>query len=288
MFLQQLLNSIAIGSVYALTSMGATLIYGILGILDIANAGAYVLGAYLGLLFYSLTGNIIISFAAAMATTGLLGILIQKYVYRPLLSQPAYIPLIASIGIFIFIENVIRLIAGPTIKQFTVKLPFSNLDYANLHINNVWVLIFIVALILMFLLWYLLKMTKIGLAWRATSQDLEIAKTMGINTNKVISLNFFLGYSFAASAGILIGILYNSIYPTMGSVVSYKMLAIIVLGGLGNPFGTVIAALLIGFIETMVGAYIGFFIPRNAIAFVALVIILLISPKGLFTQKSRI
>jgi branched-chain amino acid transport system permease protein len=288
MFLQQLLNSIAIGSVYALTSMGATLIYGILGILDIANAGAYVLGAYFGYLFYTISGNIFVAFLGSMLITGTLGVLIQKYVYRPLLSQPAYIPLIASIGIFIFIENIIRLIAGPTIKQFTVKVPFENISFSNININNVWVLIFIVALVLMFLLWYLLKMTKIGLAWRATAQDLEIAKTMGINTNKVISLNFFLGYSFAASAGILIGILYNSIYPTMGSVVSYKMLAIIVLGGLGNPFGTVIAALLIGFIETMVGGYIGFFIPRNAIAFIALIIILLISPKGLFTQKSSI
>jgi branched-chain amino acid transport system permease protein len=288
MFLQQIFNSIAIGSVYALTSMGATLIYGILGILDIANAGAYVLGAYFGYLFYNLSGSILIAFAGAMILTGLLGIIIQKYVYRPLLSKPAYIPLIASIGIFIFIENIIRLIAGPTIKQFTVKLPFNNFKFTNLHINNVWILIFIVAMILMLLLWYLLKMTKIGLAWRATAQDIEIAKTMGINTNKVISLNFFLGYSFAASAGILIGILYNSIYPTMGSVVSYKMLAIIVLGGLGNPFGTVVAALLIGLVETMVGAYIGFFIPRNAIAFVALVIILLISPKGLFTPKSSI
>ncbi len=288
MFIQQLLNSIAIGSVYALTSMGATLIYGILGILDIANAGAYTIGAYLGLVFYLLTGNLIIAFAGSMFITGLLGVLIQKNIYRPLLHLPGYIPLIASIGIFIFIEDIIRLIAGPTIKEFSVSLPFKDINTANIYINRSWILIFVVAMLLLFLLWYLLTRTKIGLAWRATAQDLNIAKSMGINSNQVIALNFFLGYSFAAAAGMLVGILYNSVYPTMGSVLSYKMLAIIVLGGLGNPFGTVAAALIIGTVETMVGGYIGFFIPRNAIAFVALILILLFSPKGLFVKKSKV
>jgi branched-chain amino acid transport system permease protein len=288
MFAQQLLNSIAIGSVYALISMGATLIYGILGILDIANAGAYVLGAYLAAYLYALTGNIIIAFLGAIIITGFLGVVLQKTVYKPLLRHKSHIPLIASIGIFIFIENIIRLIAGPTIKKFNVVLPYDDIVIFNIYINNVWVLIFAVTLILLFLLWYILKKTKIGLAWRATAQDSNIAKSVGVNINKVIALNFFLGYSFAASAGILVGMLYNSINPSMGGVVSYKMLAIIVLGGLGNPFGTVLAALVIGLIETMIGGYIGFFIPRNAIAFVALVLILLITPKGLSFKKSKI
>jgi len=287
MFIQQLLNSIAIGSVYALTSMGATLIYGILGILDIANAGAYTIGAYLGFVFYLFFDNLILAFLFSMIITGVIGVVFQKTIYRPLLDKPGYIPLIASIGIFISIENVIRLIAGPTIKKFEVSLPFKDINNMGLFINKHWILIILVTVFLLFILYYLLTKTKIGLAWRATAQDIDIAKSMGININRVIALNFFMGYSFAAAAGILIGILYNSIYPTMGSVLSYKMLAIIVLGGLGNPFGTVIAAMVIGLIETMVGGYIGFFIPRNAIAFVALVIILLFNPRGLLVKKSK-
>jgi branched-chain amino acid transport system permease protein len=288
MFFQQLLNSIAIGSVYALTSMGATLIYGILGILDIANAGAYTIGAYLGFVFYLFFDNLILAFVFSMLITGTMGIVFQKTIYRPLLNKPGYIPLIASIGLFIFIENIIRLIAGPTIKKFEVILPIQDFKIKNLYVNKHWLLIFIVSVILLFILYYLISKTKIGLAWRATSQDLDIAKSMGININRVIALNFFMGYSFAAAAGILIGILYNSIYPTMGSVLSYKMLAIIVLGGLGNPFGTVIAAMVLGLIETMIGGYIGFFIPRNALAFVALVIILLFNPRGLLVKKSKV
>ena len=109
---------------------------------------------------------------------------------------------------------------------------------------------------------------------------------MGVNINKVVALNFFLGYSFAAAAGIMVGMLYSSVFPTMGDVPAYKMLALIVLGGLGSPVGTVVAALLIGLVETLVAGYIGFFLPRDAIAFVALIIILLVKPEGLMSKKA--
>jgi branched-chain amino acid transport system permease protein len=109
---------------------------------------------------------------------------------------------------------------------------------------------------------------------------------MGINTEQLVALNFFLGYGFAAIAGLMVGIYYNSIFPNMGDVPAYKMLAIIVLGGLGNPFGTAMAALLIGLIETFIGGYIGFFLPRDAIAFLALILIILIKPQGLFAKNN--
>ena len=139
--------------------------------------------------------------------------------------------------------------------------------------------------ILLLILWLLLNRSSIGLAWRATAQDLETAKAMGINTNRVVAFNFILGYGFAAVAGILVGILYNSVYPTMGDVPAYKMLAVIVLGGLGNPLGTVLAALVIGMAETLIGGYVGFFLPRDAIAFVVLILILLWRPQGLLGRR---
>lgn len=286
MILQQLLNGVVIGCVYALTAMGATLVYGILRILDLANAGAYAIGAYAGLLLFIVTNNILLSFVAALILTGLFGTVVQRLLYVPLLNRPPLIPLIASIGLFIFIQDLLRLIAGPRLREFKAQLPFSGIQTEGLTINSTWMMIVILTVVLLAILWYVLTQTRIGLAWRATAQDLEIAKAMGINIKHVVALNFFLGYSFAAAAGIMVGMLYNSVFPTMGDVPAYKMLAIIVLGGLGSPVGTVVAALVIGLIETLIAGYVGFFLPRDAIAFVALIIILLIKPEGLLSKKA--
>ncbi|MCX7780210.1 MAG: branched-chain amino acid ABC transporter permease [Negativicutes bacterium] len=286
MIVQQLLNGLVIGSVYALTAMGATLVYGILRILDLANAGAYAIGAYAGLFLYLSTGNILLSFAGAIALTGFFGFVVQRYLYIPVLDRPPIVPLIASIGLFIFIQDLLRLVAGPRIREFQASLPFGAIKTETLTINPTWILIIVLTAALLAFLWYLLAYTKIGLAWRATAQDLEIAKAMGVNINQVVAYNFLLGYAFAATAGIMVGMLYNSVFPTMGDVPAYKMLALIVLGGLGNPVGTVAAAVMIGLIETLIAGYIGFFLPRDAIAFVALIIILLIKPEGLMSRKA--
>jgi len=129
--------------------------------------------------------------------------------------------------------------------------------------------------------WWLLRRTSLGLAWRATSQDRETAQAMGINIGRVIASIFVIGYALAAVGGVLLGVTYNTVYPTMGDIPAYKMLAIIVLGGLGNPLGTILAAMLIGLVETFVVAYFGFVLPRDAIAFIALILILLLRPRGL-------
>ena len=286
MITQQILNGLVIGGVYALTAMGAAMVYGILRILDLASAGAYAIGAYAGLFLYMATDNIVLSFLGAILLTGFFGTAVQKLLYIPMLNRPPIVPLIASIGLFIFIQDLLRLIAGPRIREFNVALPFSAWKSDSLTVNPTWILIILLAAAFLALLWYILTRTRIGLAWRATAQDLEIAKAMGVNINRVVALNFFLGYSFAAAAGIMVGMLYSSVFPTMGDVPAYKMLALIVLGGLGSPVGTVIAALLIGLIETLVAGYIGFFLPRDAIAFVALIIILLIKPEGLISKKA--
>ena len=287
MLLQQIINGIVVGSVYSLTAMGATLVYSILGVLDIACAGAYALGAYVGFFSYVATENLLLSFLIGMITMGIWGIFVQKFLYLPLLGKSPLISLITSIGLFIFLGDFIRLWAGPQIKAFPadLKLPFPGIKTENLTIVGVWILVLLTTAVLLFILWYLITKTKIGLAWRATAQDLEIAKAMGINVNVVVAFNFFLGYSFAAAAGIMIGIMYI-ISPTMGDVPAYKMLAIIVLGGLGNPVGAVVAAMLIGVIETLVGGYIGFFLPRDSIAFIVVIIMLLIKPQGLFVRKN--
>lgn len=289
MLLQQIVNGIMIGSVYALTSMGATLIYGILRILDIANAAAYAVGAYLGWYIYSLTNNLLVAFLLSMILTGLIGVAVEKYIYHPIISKPNLIPivpLITSVGLFTLTGDLIRLISGPNVKEFGVEFNIEVIKIGNLIINPEWIFIIALTALLFSILWFVLNKTKLGLAWKATAEDAEIAKAMGVNTNVSMELSYILGYGFAASAGIMVGLLYNSITPTMGDIPSYKMLAIIVLGGLGNPLGTVVAGLVIGLTETLVSAYIGSIMPRDAIAFIVLIVVLLVKPSGLLSRKS--
>lgn len=289
MFLQQIANGIMIGSVYALTSMGATLIYGILRILDIANAAAYAVGAYMGWYIYSLTENLLLAFLISMIFTGLLGVAVEKFIYHPIISKPNLIPivpLITSVGLFTLTGDLLRLINGPNVKDFGIEFKTQVIKIGKLVINPEWILIIALTALLFAILWFILNKTKLGLAWKATAEDAEIAKAMGINTNVSMELSYILGYGFAASAGIMVGLLYNSITPSIGDIPSYKMLAIIVLGGLGNPLGTVFAGLIIGLAETLVSAYIGSVMPRDAIAFIVLIIVLLVKPSGLLSRKS--
>lgn len=289
MLMQQLVNGVMIGSVYALTAMGATLIYGILRILDIANAGAYAIGAYLGWYVYRLTGNLLVAFLVSMLLTGIIGVVIQKYIYYPIISKPNVIPivpLITSVGLFTLTGDLIRLILGPNVKEFGFKFKTGIIKIGKITINPEWIFIIVLTAVLFAVLWFILNKTKLGLAWRATAEDAEISKAMGVNTNVSMALSYILGYGFAAAAGIMVGMLYNSIFPTMGDIPSYKMLAIIVLGGLGNPVGTVVAGLVIGLAETLSAAYIGSVLPRDAIAFIVLIIVLLVKPSGLISRKS--
>ncbi|MCR4709702.1 MAG: branched-chain amino acid ABC transporter permease [Clostridiales bacterium] len=291
MFTQQLMNALAIGSVYALTAMGATLIYGILGILDIANAGAYLIGAYLGWYIYYGTGSIVLAFVLSIVAVGVLGILIQKFIYSPILAKPntlSIIPLVAAVGLFTMSSDLVRLICGPYSLSYNFDFGVTSIKIGPVVLVPAWILIFALTAVLLLILWFILNKTKLGLAWRATANDPEIAKVCGVNTNNAMALSYILGYGFAAAAGIMVGILYNSITPALGEVPSYKMLAIIVLGGLGNPLGTVLAGLIIGFTEVFLSAYTSIPIPKDAIAFVVLIIMLLIKPEGLLGQKNKI
>ena len=290
MFEQQFMNALAIGSVYALTALGATLIYGILGILDIANAGAYLVGAYLGWYIYHGTGNIALAFIGSAVIVGLLGVLIQKFIYSPILAKPntlSIIPLVAAVGLFTMSSDVIRLVCGPYSKSYNFEVGVDSIKIGPVVLIPAWILIFALTALCLIVLWLLLNRTRLGLAWRATANDAEIAKVCGVNTNHAMALSYILGYGYAAIAGIMVGILYNSITPALGEVPSYKMLAIIVLGGLGNPLGTVLAGLIIGFVEVFVSAYTNLPIPKDAIAFVVLIIMLLIKPEGLLGQKNK-
>lgn len=285
MIWQQLANGLAIGSVYALIALGLTMVYGVLRILHIAHAGIYALGAYMGLLAFRFVPNFWFSLVVAMAACPLAGILVKRYLYMPLLTLPRIVPLIASIGLFIAMEEIFRIVAGPYVLSFPADPGLGSLQLGIVKITNNQLLVFLVTCILLAVLWFIMSKTKLGLAMKATSQDLEIASVMGIDTERIIAANFLIGSALAGAAGVLVGVYFNSVYPTMGSIPAYKALAIIVLGGLGSIPGTVLGGLLIGVGETLLLGMTDIPFPRDALAFIIMILILMFRPYGLLGKE---
>jgi branched-chain amino acid transport system permease protein len=282
--LSALVDGVTVGALYALLALGPSLVYGLLRVLDIANAAALTLGAYLAVALYQHGIAWWIGALVGMAGAVVLGLLLQWLLYRPLLGQGPLVVLVASIGVFIALGEAFRLIFGPYAQHLPVTVPLPSGTVAGTPVTGVQVLMLIIGVVVLAGSWFVLTHTRIGFTWRATAQDRETARAMGINVNRVIARIFAVGYALAALAGVLYAIRYNSVTPDMGDVPAYKMLAIIVLGGLGNPMGTVLAAFVIGLAEAFVAAYAGFVLPKDTIAFLVLIAILLIRPAGLLPK----
>ena len=193
LFFEQLLNGIAMGSIYALLTLGLALVYGILRILHIAHAAIYTIGAYMGLLFYNLTGSLLVCAIGSMASCALLGVAIERFVYYPLLKYPPFVPLIGSIAVMLSIEEVCRLVAGPDLLTFPAELPFPEIQLGGIHISSAIMAVYCITATILILLWYITSRTELGLAMRATSQDIPIADAMGINTHFIVSITIIIG-----------------------------------------------------------------------------------------------
>jgi len=281
MLWQQLANGIAIGSVYALISLGLTMVYGILRILHVAHAGIYALGAYIGWIAFRLIGEFWLSLFIGMAGSALAGYLVERFLYTPLLHLPRIAPLIVSIGLFIVMEEAFRIIAGPHTLVYNARVGIGDLSIGSFHLTETQILILLVTLVILIFLWTFLTRSRTGLAMRACAMDAETASSFGVNVNGVIAVNFLIGSAMAGAAGVLIGVYDNQVWPTMGSIPAYKALAIVVLGGLGNIPGTVIASLVVGLAETFFIGVLAIPFPRDAVAFIAMILVLMFKPYGL-------
>ncbi|MDH3236256.1 MAG: branched-chain amino acid ABC transporter permease [Alphaproteobacteria bacterium] len=270
------------GSIYALIAVGLTLVYGLLRILHVAHAGLFTLGGYCGVLITNATGSLLLALLGAMLLVGLVGMGIYKLCYAPILRHPPFVALIASIGLFIAMEEIYRLLFGPYGISFNQPPLPASVEFLGMQLKAAEIITMVGAAILIGALALLSARTRIGIAWRATVTVPEIAESFGINIERVRYLNFFVGSALAAAAGVMVVVLNNLVEPTMGSVPSYKALAIIVLGGLGDVRGTLIAALALGIIEAYGTIYLGTLLDRDAIAFTFLIIVLMIRPQGLF------
>ncbi|MCL6474913.1 MAG: branched-chain amino acid ABC transporter permease [Firmicutes bacterium] len=281
MLIQQLANGIAVGSVYALISLGLTMVYGILRILHVAHAGIYALGAYIGWFSFRLTGEFWLSLFIGMAGSALGGYLVERFLYSPLLHLPRIAPLIVSIGLFTAMEEAFRIVAGPHTLTYNAKIGIGNLSLGSFQLTETQLLILFVTFLILIILWVVLSRTRTGLAMRACAMDAETASSFGVNVKAIVAINFLIGSAMAGAAGVLIGVYDNQVWPTMGSIPAYKALAIVVLGGLGNIPGTVLASFVVGMAETFFIGILAIPFPRDAVAFVAMILVLMFKPYGL-------
>ncbi|MFQ5624953.1 MAG: branched-chain amino acid ABC transporter permease, partial [Paracoccaceae bacterium] len=281
LYVELLIQGVVQGSIYALIALGLTLVYGLLRILHVAHAAMFTLGGYVGVLVTNATGSFPLALVAAMFTVGVLGMAVYRFVYEPILDRPPYIALIASIALFIAAEEVFRIVFGPYGLSYVEPplqgrfelLPGFFLKYGE-------TLVIGLSVVMLGGLGWLSTGTRTGVSWRATVTDPDMARAFGVNIRNVRYLNFFVGSALAAAAGVLVALLNNLVEPGMGSVPSYKALAIIVLGGLGSIRGTLVAAMALGVIEAFGTIYLGHLLDRDALAVGCLIVVLRIRPQG--------
>jgi branched-chain amino acid transport system permease protein len=274
-------SGIVFGCMYALMAVGLTLVYGLLRILHIAHAAVFALGAYITVLVANASGSILIGFIAAIVVTPLCGVTMYRLLYQPLLNYRPDVPMIASIGLLVLMQDGFRILFGEQGVTFLKNpLAIETIDFAGITLNFAQVAVLIVTVLIFVGLHLFTTRTRIGVAWRATVSNPRIAASFGVDAIRVRYLNFGIGSALAGVAGGLIAFLNNFVDPTIGYVVSYKALAIIVLGGLGSVRGTLIASLFLGVIESYGTIFIGSYLNRDAIAFLALILILMARPQG--------
>jgi branched-chain amino acid transport system permease protein len=292
-FLQQLVNGISLGSIYALIALGYTMVYGVLRLINFAHGDVYMLGAYVG--YYlsrrlkgdepSLVGALLVMLGAMLACA-VIGVIIERFAYRPVRRAARLTLLITAIGVSLFIENSAQLVFGPDPKFFPSLAPRADFLVGGVRLTSEQLTVIAVSFILMVLLRFFILKTRTGKAMRAVSFNLDTAKLMGISTDRIIAITFALGSALAAAAGVLIGMQIPKIDPLMGILYGLKAFVAAVLGGIGNVPGAVLGGLLIGTSEVMVVGYLSSTF-RDAIAFGILILVLLLRPQGILGRAHK-
>ncbi len=287
-FLQQVINGLQLGSVYALIALGYTLVYGIIRLINFAHGDVFMIGAYLG--FYAITRFYLpfpIALIIAMLGCAIIGIVIEKLVYKPLRNAPRIACLITALGVSLFLENFcsLKFLFGPNYLAYPRPFSVINFNIGQVTISNIQIIVFVVAIVLMVLLELFVSKTKTGMAMRAVAFDKNTAQLMGIDVNFIISITFGIGSALAGAGGVLYGIAYPQINPFMGIMPGLKAFVAAVLGGIGIIPGAMLGAGIMGMVEVLTSAYISSTM-RDAIAFLVLLIVLIIKPAGLLGKSS--
>lgn len=287
---QHLINGLSLGSVYALIALGYTLVYGVLQLINFAHAEVFMLGSFAG--FYSARWipkfreepRFLAILVIAMIACAVVGLVIERVAYRPLRDKPRLNALITAIGVSMLIQGIGQLpfFMGPSPQFFPTLLANGQLlDLGGVSLTRLQAVTFVSAVVLMVGLHRLIFHTRLGAAMRAVSFDARTAALMGIHPDRVIAFTFVLGSALAAAAGILVGMGYPRIEPTMGVMLGLKAFVAAVLGGIGNVKGAMAGGILIGLVEALVVGY-GTSSYRDAVAFGILILVLVLKPSGLF------
>jgi len=292
MFLQQLINGLTLGSVYALIALGYTMVYGILELINFAHGEIYMLGAYLGIIFlafftaigltsYSLSLALILTFVLSILFCSSYGFTIEKIAYKPLRNAPRLSPLISAIGVSIFLQNYVMLTQGATDKVFPNLFGAAGFEFISVRMTYLQLFIILTSIIVMIALRFFIRKTRMGKAMRAVAQDKTMASLVGINIDTVISITFIIGSGLAAVAGLMVAMYYGLVNYFIGYIAGIKAFTAAVLGGIGSIRGAMFGGILLGLVESLGASYISSEY-KDAYAFVVLIIILLVKPGGLF------
>lgn len=292
MLLQQLINGLTLGSVYALIALGYSMVYGILELINFAHGEIYMLGAYFGIIFLgfltamgltarSLPLALILTFLLSIIFCSAYGFTVEKIAYKPLRNAPRLSPLISAIGVSIFLQNYVMLTQGATDKVFPNLFGISGFHFLTVRMTYLQLFIILASVISMIGLRLFVRKTRMGKAMRAVAQDKTMALLVGINIDTIISLTFIIGSGLAAVAGLMVAMYYGLVNYFIGYVAGIKAFTAAVLGGIGSIRGAMVGGLLLGLVESLGGSYIsGEY--KDAYAFIILIIVLLVKPGGLF------
>jgi len=301
-FLQQLVNGIVLGSIYALVALGYTMVYGILGLINFAHGEVVMIGAMIALTVIqlligsgiALPGPLIaaLGLLIAMPACMALGYVIERVAYRPLRAAPRLAALITAIGVSIVLQNAAMIVWGRQYHSFPALLPAAPHTLAGATVSDLQIFIVLLAAAIMAGLLALVHRTRLGRAMRATSQNPEVAGLMGVNINTVISITFVIGSALAAVAGIMVAAYYGIAHYFMGFMLGLKAFTAAVLGGIGNLAGAMLGGLLLGVIESLGAGYIGPLTGgflgshyQDVFAFVVLILVLVFRPSGLLGEQ---
>ncbi|NCC23674.1 MAG: branched-chain amino acid ABC transporter permease [Deltaproteobacteria bacterium] len=281
MLLQQIVNGLVAGSAYALIALGYALIYGVLGLINLAQGELYMAGAFglwMGVAWLGLPLSW--SVALGLALAGIVGLGMERAVFRPLRQRHPLIPMLAAIGLSIILQSAALLVFGPDTKPFPLTLSPTVWDFGLFRISSLQALLFGSAILLMSGLIWFVKYSKMGKALQAVALDMEAARIVGVRPETIVALAFVIGAMLSGAAGMMMAAYYNATYPYMGVLTGLKGFCAAVLGGAGSIPGAIVGGLLLGLAENLGAAYIssGF---KDAFAFALLVLILLVRPSGL-------
>jgi len=296
-FFQELVNGVTTGALYALVALGFTMVYGVLKLLNFAHGDLYMVGAYIGYFVIQWFGGptalkipaallVVIMLVLAAGLVGGLGVAIERFAYRPLRDAPRIAPLITAIGVSFFLENSALLLFGaqPRIYNTSDFISLSSgIQIGSVTIDSVQIMVLVLGLLLMVGLRLLVNRTRLGRQMRAVAADREAAEMLGINVNFTIAATFFLGSALAGVAGVMGGLLFNQVTPTIGFIAGLKAFTASVVGGIGSIPGAMLGGLLIGVAESFITGYISSTY-TNLLVFALLITVMLVRPRGLLGQ----